>query len=184
MAQVAELLLESGADVNAQRVFALETPLHFAAMNGHVACVRLLVAAGASTEARNRNGERPLELAKEYRRLEVLRLLGRPPDAPAAPAVARVTADSLFVTWTPPADYDVAVISYDVRLVSAPYSGRPGTALAAGSDVVLPQVPGNVAHVDIGDLLPARDFRVCVRASNVVGVSDWSPFTDIATLGV
>lgn len=106
-----ELLLDAGAEVNAQRVFALDTPLHFAAMAGHTECVKLLVARGASTEARNRHGDRPLELAKENRRLDVLRVIGRPPDVPAPPAVARVTADSLFVTWTPPNDHDVAVIA-------------------------------------------------------------------------
>jgi len=64
---LAELLLERGADVNARSRsarFAREnTPLHAAAANRQVAVAELLVARGADVNARDASGFTPLALA-------------------------------------------------------------------------------------------------------------------------
>ena len=51
------------------------TPLHCAALGGHVEVTRLLIDAGADLEAANNNGDRPLHLAAGAGNLEVLKLL-------------------------------------------------------------------------------------------------------------
>lgn len=55
--QIADLLLESGADVNAQD-WTGQTPLHWAAYEGTVETVQLLLDCGADTTIRNKEGLR------------------------------------------------------------------------------------------------------------------------------
>lgn len=58
----AELLLKSGAEVNALQL-ALETPLHVAARNGHLDTVATLLDDGATLELQNQLGENALHVA-------------------------------------------------------------------------------------------------------------------------
>lgn len=61
--QVAEVLLDHGADVEAaEHGFA---PLHSAAHNGDLAFVEMLLARGADRERRTADGRTPLQLAEE-----------------------------------------------------------------------------------------------------------------------
>lgn len=60
--EVARLLIDGGADVNAVR--HLDTPLHIAARFGHAAMMRLLVHHGADPSARDALGRTPLEVAR------------------------------------------------------------------------------------------------------------------------
>jgi ankyrin repeat protein len=59
---VAKLLLDAGANVNAQQHGGW-TPLHSVAQNGDVEFARLLAEAGADVNARADNQQRPLDLA-------------------------------------------------------------------------------------------------------------------------
>ena len=72
---VLELLLAHGADVNAQSTLSRNTPMHLAALMGHVAVAeRLLRAPAIDLARRNREGKTALELACSYSRPIVLLL--------------------------------------------------------------------------------------------------------------
>jgi len=60
-----ELLLRLGAKVNTKDN-SLETPLHKAAWRNHTDTVEVLVAAGASIDDQNKEGKKPIDLAKDY----------------------------------------------------------------------------------------------------------------------
>ena len=69
--EMAECLLEGGADVNhqCQRGF---TPLHVAAQEGHLKNVKLLVKKGANIHQATHQGQNPLHLASFHSRSEVV----------------------------------------------------------------------------------------------------------------
>jgi len=71
---VARLLVESGADVDARSEFGY-TPLHVAAMEGYLDVARLLVESGADVDARDKKGRTPLDLARKGGHREVMKLL-------------------------------------------------------------------------------------------------------------
>jgi len=98
---IMKLLMPSGAteffeavkagDVNSVRVLLEISPalltttdadyratgLHWAALKGHAALVSFLVAAGADPQARNGDGETPLQVARRANRAEVVQILAR-----------------------------------------------------------------------------------------------------------
>ena len=71
---VTRLLLEHGADVNAQSKTCM-TPLHWASSNGTLEVVRLLLEHGADVEVKNDDGETALQEAVESGHDEVVKLL-------------------------------------------------------------------------------------------------------------
>jgi hypothetical protein len=73
-AEMIQLLLSKGADVNA-RTASGYTPLHLAAKNGHGLCARILLDAGANVNAQSDNGETPLYLAAGNGHGEMVQLL-------------------------------------------------------------------------------------------------------------
>ena len=73
---IARLLIEHGANVNA-RAASNHIPLHEAAGNGDVELVRLLIENGADVNARTDDGKTPMDFAIEYKRDEVVELLGK-----------------------------------------------------------------------------------------------------------
>ena len=58
-------LLKRGADATAES-YTQWTPLHGAAENGCVECLKLLLGAGARVDARAKSGLTPAEIAKKY----------------------------------------------------------------------------------------------------------------------
>ena len=71
---VLRLLLEQGADINAQNQDG-RTPLHMASFDRALEVVRLLLEHGADVEVKNKYGRTPLHLASFDGALEVIRLL-------------------------------------------------------------------------------------------------------------
>ncbi len=83
-----ESLLASGSSPNPPEYHRGYVPLQFAAGNGNIELTRLLLDAGADTEARDHNGERALLWAAQNGALGTARLLldaGSPPDSDADP---------------------------------------------------------------------------------------------------
>ncbi len=92
---VVQVLLQAGADPNAQTVAGVETgafmrdvrtrgeaPLHRAAAFGGVGTIRMLLDAGATIDARDAHGDTPLSWASWHRRpADVLRVLCHGPHA-------------------------------------------------------------------------------------------------------
>ncbi len=72
--EIARMLVENGADVNARQQQGF-TPLHGAAQNGDTGIVKLLLAHGADREARSETGQTPLDLAMTHGQAAVVALL-------------------------------------------------------------------------------------------------------------
>ena len=72
--ELARLLIEHGADVNA-RAAGGHIPLHEASANGNVELVKLLIENGADVHAKTDDGKTPLDFATEYKQDEVIALL-------------------------------------------------------------------------------------------------------------
>ena len=62
--ELVELLIASGANVNAQGGWQQGAPLHWASSAGHMKIVELLIANGANVNAKAKNGGTPLDWAK------------------------------------------------------------------------------------------------------------------------
>ncbi len=74
---IAEILIKSGADINAKAKKHGSTALHVAAANGHSEIILLLLNNGAPVDARNKFGGTPLIAALEERQTESAKLLIR-----------------------------------------------------------------------------------------------------------
>ena len=70
-----ELLLDLGADPNKYNNGKRDTPLTWAAFEGHYAVVKLLLEMGANTELPNLGGTTPLGLAKREGYEDIVELL-------------------------------------------------------------------------------------------------------------
>jgi hemoglobin len=74
-AEVVRLLVRTGARVNANEGAKRCTALHMAARRGNAAVARALLDCGAAFDARDRNGDTPLQRAINCRKTEVATLL-------------------------------------------------------------------------------------------------------------
>lgn len=73
--KIAQLLLDSGAQVNSQAGFYNTTPLHGAAQNGSLELVKLLVSKGAKVNAVDKEFSMPLAKAVQADNLEIAKFL-------------------------------------------------------------------------------------------------------------
>lgn len=73
--KIAQLLLDSGAQVNSQAGFYNTTPLHGAAQNGSLELVKLLVSKGAKVNAVDKEFSMPLAEAVQADNLEIAKFL-------------------------------------------------------------------------------------------------------------
>ena len=73
--EVAELLIDEGADVNKKISQEGITPLHFAAWQGRSEIAELLIAEGADVNAKDDGGRTPLDWAEEVEHTETADLL-------------------------------------------------------------------------------------------------------------
>lgn len=73
--KIAQLLLDSGAQVNSQAGFYNTTPLHGAARNGSLELVKLLVSKGAKINAVDKEFSMPLAKAVQADNLEIAKFL-------------------------------------------------------------------------------------------------------------
>jgi len=79
-AETVEYLLKNGADVDVQGTLEGFTPLMTAAAEGLVDIVRLLLAAGAGADIKDKDGDTALSFARQKGHSEVVELLENPPD--------------------------------------------------------------------------------------------------------
>jgi hypothetical protein len=106
-AEIARLLLQNGAEVNAKSNYG-NTPLHWAAFQGHVDILHLLVENGANLEAQESGGSRPLHDAAIHGNLPFIQELisryhvdinARRKDGKTALRVARMYGHTEIITF-------------------------------------------------------------------------------------
>lgn len=85
-AAMVTLLLEAGADPNLSTVRWSLTPLMVAARWGNTEVLRLLLAAGADTEARTSDGRAAIDFARTHSRQEAVALLEQSQTSPTPPS--------------------------------------------------------------------------------------------------
>jgi len=74
--EMAKLLVENGADVNAKMLYLGTTPLHLAAKNGEAEVVKILISSGADVNVTMRyTGATALHEAAKHGRVEVVKIL-------------------------------------------------------------------------------------------------------------
>ena len=77
----ARVLIENGADVNLIYANGGWTPLFMAIKENHLDTVRLLLQKGAKIDVKSQAGQTPLDLARELKREEVVKILSEQPPA-------------------------------------------------------------------------------------------------------
>ena len=73
--EIANLLLDANADPNLVSYNLINTPLHLAALKGHLSIVQMLVEYGADLSLKNMDGLTPLGVAEKEGHSEVIDLL-------------------------------------------------------------------------------------------------------------
>ncbi|HVA66956.1 MAG TPA: ankyrin repeat domain-containing protein [Elusimicrobiota bacterium] len=98
-ADIAQLLIKHGADVNVQNG-GNDTPLHWAALGGHADLVKLLVGAGADVNAADNSLDTPLHFAADVGSLDTVNaLLSAGANPGARDAYGFLPADYACAEW-------------------------------------------------------------------------------------
>ena len=150
--EVADILIEHGADPNARGGVNGATPLHFAAMAGHPAVVNLLLANGARIDIGDYLGDAPLHYAAFYNRGAMIELLA------AAGADVNLTNHAGLTPFSLASRHGrmaaMATFSHlgarEGGLVEATNAGdlvRVGKLISEGADVNAPGLWGTPLHM-------------------------------------
>ena len=73
MDHIVKLLLSNGADANIEHID--DNASHRAVRYGHLNTANMLLKHGTSTNSKNKRGKTPLQLAQDYGRKDIARLL-------------------------------------------------------------------------------------------------------------
>ena len=73
--EIAEILLENGADIDAIENFSKLTPLHYAAGKQNTEITKLLLKTGCKTNTRNKQNMTALELAMNRGFIDVVKVI-------------------------------------------------------------------------------------------------------------
>jgi ankyrin repeat protein len=138
-----KLLIAAGAKVNAQEGWRGQTPLMWAAAEGHSEAVQALIAAGAEINARSKAGFTPLLFAVREGRAEVVKILLKAGASPEeALATRRGGKTPALVLATTNAHFELAALLLDAG--ADPNGGGDGwTALHVISNVRRPGTGSN-----------------------------------------
>jgi ankyrin repeat protein len=130
VATVERLATERPSLVNESDSAFRATPLHWAALRGHAAVIRYLLAQGADPGARNKDGETPLDVAERAKRADAAQALrGGAGGGAAAPAPRASGNEMIEATKNGKLDRVRELLAADSSLIRATDSGYGGTPL-------------------------------------------------------
>jgi ankyrin repeat protein len=183
-------MIASGTNVNAKEEWRGQTPLMWAAAEGHVEAVRVLLAAGAEINARSKVGFTPLLFAVREGRAEVVKALLKGGASPNEALTGRRAGTTpALVLATTNAHYELASMLLDAG--ADPNGGGEGwTALhfisnvrrpGAGSNDPAPAGSGSMSSLDLVRKLVAKGANPNLRTTRSRNIGLTSLNTNGAT---
>ena len=163
--EAAQILLESGADVNGSD-FSGATPLHKCCASGNADLTELLLTFNADVAALDRDGFTPLELARDAGHSEVLAVASHRYLLRHGQRMDATPSCVVPPGWAPPSVVEAAFRKYDPKGTGT----IPASALAAlSADLGEPMAPAEVSEMRLA-LQAGED------SAGVVTFSDFAAF--------